>query len=60
MGKNDMLGSVALWLCIIGALNWGLGLFNVNLVTLIFGSFADWVYGVVSLAAIYKIYEQFA
>ena len=38
MKKNCSIGIIAVILVIIGALNWGLvGLFDVNLVTLIFG-----------------------
>lgn len=36
--SQSVLGSIALALAIIGALNWGLvGLFNINLVTALFG-----------------------
>lgn len=50
---------IAAILLIIGGLNWGLvGLFNVNLVTAVFGD-ASWlsriVFIVVGLAAIYQI-----
>jgi len=58
------LGKISLWLSIIGALNWGLiGLFNFNLVALIFGDMSILsriVYILVGLAAIWLIYEQFS
>ncbi|MBQ7659652.1 MAG: DUF378 domain-containing protein [Alphaproteobacteria bacterium] len=58
------LGKIALWLSIIGALNWGLiGLFNFNLVSLIFGDMSllsRIVYILVGLSAIWLIYEQFS
>lgn len=48
---------VAMILLIIGGLNWGLGLFDINLVTLLFGMgsvFTKIVYGLVGISAIYK------
>ena len=57
------LSKIALWLVIIGGLNWGLvGAFNFNLVSLIFGDMsilARIVYILVGLSAIWLIYEQF-
>lgn len=51
---------IALVLVIIGGLNWGLvGLFNLDLVDLVFGSvtwLAKIVYILVGLAALYLIY----
>lgn len=42
-------------LLIIGGLNWGLGIFGVNLVSAIFGTgvLANIVYGLVGLSAVY-------
>ncbi|MBO4285068.1 MAG: DUF378 domain-containing protein [Alphaproteobacteria bacterium] len=58
------LGKIALWLSIIGALNWGLiGLFNFNLVAAIFGDMSllsRIVYILVGLSAIWLVYEQFS
>jgi uncharacterized membrane protein YuzA (DUF378 family) len=48
-------------LLVIGGLNWGLSLLNVNLVTLLFGSvpaLVSVVYGLVGLAALYVGYEM--
>jgi len=51
---------IAVALLIIGGLNWGLiGLFNINLVALLFGEMttaARIVYTLVGLAALYDIY----
>lgn len=58
--KNDSLGMVAVWLVIIGALNWGLvGLFNVNLVNWLLGSWPTvekLVYVLVGASGAYKLY----
>ncbi|MBP5615567.1 MAG: DUF378 domain-containing protein [Alphaproteobacteria bacterium] len=57
------LSKIALWLTIIGALNWGLvGIFNFNLVSAIFGDMsllARIVYILVGLSAIWLIYAEF-
>lgn len=57
------LEKVALWLTIIGGLNWGLiGLFNFNLVGALFGELSllsRIVYILVGLSAIWLIYSQF-
>lgn len=50
------LNLVTLLLTIIGGLNWGLmGLFNLDLVAAIFGSFARLVYVLVGLSALYQL-----
>ena len=58
------LSKLALWLVIIGGLNWGLvGAFNFNLVSLIFGDMSILsriVYILVGLSAIALIYYEFA
>jgi uncharacterized membrane protein YuzA (DUF378 family) len=58
--EKNTLDWITLVLVIIGGLNWGLvGLFNVDLVELIFGSIEivqRIVYIVVGLAAVYLIY----
>lgn len=57
------LSKIAFWLTIIGALNWGLvGVFNFNLVNLIFGDMsilARMIYILVGLSAVWLIYEEF-
>jgi len=62
MGKNA-LDVIALILVIIGGLNWGLvGLLNMNLVELIFGSIpvlVQAIYILVGLSALYMIYYAF-
>lgn len=56
------LEKIALWLTILGGLNWGLiGLFDFNLVAAIFGGMSllsRIVYILVGLAAIWLIYAQ--
>ncbi len=60
MKKFCFIDWIALILVIIGGLNWGLiGLFNFNLVALIFGEttiLTRIIYIVVGLASIYTIY----
>ena len=57
--KNS-LGMWAVWLVVIGALNWGLvGLLNVNLVNWLLGSWPTVervVYILVGLGGVYKLY----
>lgn len=57
------LEKIALWIAIIGGLNWGLiGLFDFNLVAALFGGMSILtriVYIVVGLAACWLIYTQF-
>jgi uncharacterized protein len=46
-------------LVIIGGLNWGLAVFNINLVTAIFGSWptvVNVVYALVGLSALYELF----
>lgn len=56
------LEKIALWLTIIGGLNWGLiGLFDFNLVAAVFGGMSllsRIIYILVGLAAIWLIYAQ--
>lgn len=58
------LEKLALWLTIIGGLNWGLiGLFDFNLVSAIFGSMSllsRIVYILVGISSLWLIYTQFA
>lgn len=56
MKSKEMLHVAAFTLVIVGALNWGLvALFNLNLVTAIFGPFglSQLVYILVGVAAVY-------
>jgi uncharacterized membrane protein YuzA (DUF378 family) len=54
----EMLAGILL---VVGGLNWGLALFNVNLVTAIFGAgwFTKVIYGAVGLSAIYMAWMYF-
>lgn len=48
-------------LLIIGGLNWGLTIFDVNLVTILFGSvpfLANLVYGLVGASAVYLTFKK--
>lgn len=61
MEKKDTLGWIAWILVVIGGLNWGLALANINLVTLILGSvpiLVQIVYALVGLSALYMIAKQ--
>lgn len=63
MAKNKMLYNVAEWLLIIGGLNWGLALFDVNLVTMLFSFWQPLVmivYGLVGLSALMLAYMKLA
>ena len=63
MGKLSLVDYIALILVIVGGLNWGLvGVFDLNLVTMLFGDatlITRIVYGLVGLSAIYLIYAVF-
>ncbi len=59
---KSVLDWIALVLLIIGGLNWGLAVFDFNLVNIVFGTIAyleKIVYGLVGLAALYTIYFLF-
>ena len=58
---KSVLDIIALILVIIGGLNWGLAVFDYNLVSAIFGigTVAKVIYGLVGLAALYLIYFSF-
>jgi hypothetical protein len=55
MKKLSVVDLIALILLIIGGLNWGLAIFNINLVPLIFriDILVKIVYGLVGISAIY-------
>jgi len=62
MAKNSVLDWIALVLLIIGGINWGLAVFNVNLVDMLFGAWPiveQIVYALVGLSALYTIYYLF-
>lgn len=58
MGGKNSLDWIAIVLVIIGALNWGLAVFDFNLVEAIFGmSFVtDIIYALVGLSGLYMIF----
>ena len=57
---NKNLDMIADWLLVIGGLNWGLTIFNMNLVTMLLPStMANIVYGLVGIAAIVKLPSLF-
>ena len=56
MNKLSVLDWIAVVLVIVGGLNWGLSLWDINLVTMIFGGIASWVYALVGLAGLYMIW----
>jgi len=62
--KNNPLYTLCLVLVVIGGLNWGLiGLFNYDLVAMIFGSMSflsRLVYGLVGLSAVYVLIPLFS
>ena len=59
--KGKLLNTLTLWLVLIGAVNWGLAVFNVNVVELIANAvwitLAPIVYVAVGLSGIYQIYK---
>jgi len=64
MFKNfSIIHTVSLILVIIGGINWGLvGLFNLNLVSAIFGIdsfFSRLIYILIGVGAAYLIYDKF-
>lgn len=57
--KRTTLDWIVLVLVIVGALNWGLAVFNFNLVSTLFGSWSwlmNTVYALVGLSGLYMIY----
>lgn len=61
--EGNTMDMIAMILVLIGGLNWGLvGLLDMNLVTLIFGSIpmlVTIVYALVGLSALYVGYKEF-
>jgi hypothetical protein len=58
MADMNTMDWIAFVLVIIGGLNWGLAVFNFNLVSAIFGTgvLATIIYALVGLSALYLIY----
>jgi len=58
MTKMKAIDWIAFVLLVVGGINWGLGLFNFNLVSAIFGTglLAKIVYGAVGLSGLYGAY----
>jgi len=57
------LKMVAVWLLIIGGLNWGLTAFGHNVVDLVFGAgttLATLIYALIGLAALVKLWMMFS
>ena len=55
MNSVDMIAKILL---IIGGLNWGLAIWDINIVTMVSaGIFADIVYALVGLSALWLIYK---
>jgi uncharacterized membrane protein YuzA (DUF378 family) len=61
MAKMKWYDSLAFILLVIGGINWGLSIWDVNLVSMIFGTglFADIIYGLVGVSAIYGVFSFF-
>lgn len=61
MAEKNVLDMIAGILLIIGGINWGLAIWDINLVTLIFR--VSWliniVYALVGLSGLYMIYGMF-
>lgn len=60
MKNLNIIDWIALVLLVIGGLNWGLiGIFNMNLVSSLFGDMTTLtriVYGLVGISAVYSVY----
>lgn len=60
--NKAMIGKAAKILVIVGGINWGLALFNINLVLTVFGALpllVKIVYGAIGASAVYLAYEMF-
>ena len=59
--KKDTLKTITNVLLIVGAINWGLAIWNFNIVQTIANSTASWVgtiiYSLIALSGIYKIFN---
>jgi len=59
---NKVLDQVAMWLVVIGGLNWGLAVFDMNLVNLVLGTIPvleKVVYALVGLSALLMAFNAF-
>jgi uncharacterized membrane protein YuzA (DUF378 family) len=56
--RMNFVDVITLILLAIGGINWGLGIWNINLVAIVFGSgiFADIVYGLIGLSGLYSLW----
>ncbi|MEA1909660.1 MAG: DUF378 domain-containing protein [Patescibacteria group bacterium] len=52
------LNGIVAILLVIGGLNWGLDAMGYNIVDMIFGDFAMWIYYLVGLAAVYALFTM--
>ncbi len=62
MAEKNIVGTVAVVLAAVGAINWGLAVFNLNLVTLILGSvpiLVQVVYALVGISGLVLLYSYF-
>ena len=62
MGDMIKVNWVATILVIIGALNWGLAAFNLNLVNSLFGfgsTISKIIYGIIGLSGLWLVYTLF-
>ena len=58
MAKKKRLDAWTMWLVILGAILWGLFGFGFDLVSVVFGSWAKWIYIVVGLSGLYQGYKH--
>lgn len=56
LNKLSVLDWIAIVLVVVGALNWGLSVWSINIVTTLFGGIATWIYALVGLAGLYMIW----
>ncbi|MDP4009340.1 MAG: DUF378 domain-containing protein [bacterium] len=62
MTQKGTLGTVAFWLTVVGGLNWGLAVFQWNLVESLLGGWpalVTTVYALVGLSALYLAFGAF-
>ncbi len=53
LNKLSVIDWIAMILVIVGGLNWGLSIWDINLVEMIFGSIDTWIYALVGLSALW-------
>ncbi len=59
MAKMEWFDWLAFVLLVVGGINWGLAVFDFNLVTTIFGGLSNIVYSLVGLSGLYGAYMLF-